>query len=113
VTTSELAKEVFSIVESRVLSRPSPAEFEMAYQIRVAIDCIRFAIKATEEFTQQPQRLKEAGMQLVDALDRLESAEQIFQRRFRQPTDVVPGETSPRIMNGKAAATAPRLNIEA
>jgi hypothetical protein len=28
--------------------RPSPAEFEMAYQARVAMDRIRFAIKATE-----------------------------------------------------------------
>src|SRR5712692_7519002 len=33
--------------DAHVKSPPSPIEFEMAYQVRVAIDRIRFAIKAT------------------------------------------------------------------
>src|SRR5439155_3330196 len=61
---------------------PSPIEFEMAYQIRVAIDCIRFAIKATDQLGYHPRQLQEAGLQLLDALDRLESAERRFQQRF-------------------------------
>ena len=55
----------------------------MAYQIRVAIDRIRFAIKATDQFVHQPGQLQEVGLQLLEALDRLESAERGFRRRFR------------------------------
>jgi hypothetical protein len=69
--------------DAQVKFRSSPIEFEMAYQVRVAIDRIRFAIKATDRFAQHPQQLQEAGLQLLDALDRLESAERGFQGRFR------------------------------
>jgi hypothetical protein len=69
--------------DRQVRTQPSPIEFEMAYQVRVAIDRIRFAIKATDQFAQHPQQLLEAGLQLLDALDRLESAERGFQRRYR------------------------------
>jgi len=41
------------------------------------------AIKATDQFLQHRVLLQEAGLQLLDALDRLESAERGFQRRFR------------------------------
>ncbi len=99
---TELAREVFAIVEAKVRSRPSPMEFEMAYQIRVAVDRIRFAIKATDEFAHHPQQLQEAGLQLMDALDRLESADREFQMRFRQ---VPPAncEASRKRVNGDAA----------
>ncbi len=69
--------------DAQVKFRPSPVEFEMAYQVRVAIDCIRFAIKATDQFAHHPRQLQEAGLQLLDALDRLESAERGFRGRFR------------------------------
>jgi hypothetical protein len=55
----------------------------MVYQIRVAIDRIRFAIRATDQFARYPGQLQEVSLQLLDALDRLESAERGFQRRFR------------------------------
>jgi hypothetical protein len=55
----------------------------MAYQIRVAIDRIRFAIKTTDQSVRHPGQLQEVSLQLLDALDRLESAERGFQRRFR------------------------------
>ncbi len=83
MTTSELAKEVYSIVEARVLSRPSPAEFEMAYQARIAIEKIRFAIKASEKVHERSTDAQEARIQLLDALDRLESVDRHFQQRFR------------------------------
>jgi len=69
--------------DAHVKPPPSPIEFEMAYQVRVAIDRIRFAIKVTDQFAHHLRQLQEAGLQLLDALDRLESAERGFQRRFR------------------------------
>jgi len=69
--------------DAHVKSPPSPIEFEMAYQVRVAIDRIRFAIKATDQFAHHHRQLQEAGLQLLDALDRLESADRGFERRFR------------------------------
>ena len=81
---SELLKEFIGFIEAEVRSRPSALEFELAYQARVAIDRIRFAIKATESRS-HPDQLIEAGMQLLDALDRLEGAERRFQNRWRCP----------------------------
>lgn len=66
-----------------------PGEFELAYQVRVAIDCIRFAIEATEQSVEEPNEIRQASLrqeadfQLIDALDRLQSAERRFQVRFR------------------------------
>lgn len=66
-----------------------PGEFELAYQVRVAIDCIRFAVKVTEQSVEEPNQVRqaslrqEANIQLLDALDRLQSAERRFQVRFR------------------------------
>src|SRR4051794_38283424 len=72
---SEVLQEFVAMIEADAQLRPSPGEFEMAYQARVAIDRIRFAIKATESTREHPEELREAGMQLLDALDRLEAAE--------------------------------------
>ncbi len=52
--------------------------FEMAYQIRVAIDQIRFAIKASEGSPNDPAVVLETRMQLLDALQRLLAAERHF-----------------------------------
>lgn len=51
MTSSELAREVFSILETTFFDRPSRTKFEMAYQSRVAIDKIKFAIKQLEPST--------------------------------------------------------------
>lgn len=83
MTSAELAREVFSIVEAKILGRPSPVEFEMAYQARMAIERIRFAIKQIDQSTQNKNLSFEAVLQLADALDRLESADHHFQKRFR------------------------------
>ncbi|MFL6450740.1 MAG: hypothetical protein ACJ746_24105 [Bryobacteraceae bacterium] len=82
---SEVLQEFVAMIEADAQLRPSPGEFEMAYQARVAIDRIRFAIKATESTREHPEELREAGMQLLDALDRLEAAEHRFQNRWRCP----------------------------
>ena len=82
---SEVLQEFVAMIEADAQLRPSAGEFEMAYQARVAIDRIRFAIKATEATRERPEELREAGMQLLDALDRLEAAERRFQSRWRCP----------------------------
>jgi len=87
---ADLAREVFEIVEAKVRSRPSPMEFEMAYQIRVAIDRIRFAIKQAEQPHLKPEQTREMIFQLADALDRLESAEREFQARFHASSQTDP-----------------------
>ncbi len=80
---SERLNETLDMIERELKSKPSPSEFEMAYQARVAIDRIRFAIKHAEQFGKHSQVMREASLQLLDALDRLESAERNFQKRFR------------------------------
>ena len=83
MNSSELARQVFSIVEAKIVDRPSLAEFEMAYQACIAIEKIRFAIKATERASSHTAETEEVGMQLLDALDRLESIDRRFQQRSR------------------------------
>jgi hypothetical protein len=76
-------ERVISAVEPHVLSRLSALDFEMAYQTRVAIDRIRFAIKQTEQFAEHSVQVREVLFQLLDALDRLESVERRFQNRSK------------------------------
>ena len=79
-------QRVLSTVEAHIESRPSQVDFELAYQARTACDRIRFAIKNTEQCGTHSPHVREANLQLLDALDRLESAERHFQERFRLPT---------------------------
>ena len=79
--------EIVETIEADVQSRPSPFEFEMAYHARVAIDRIKFAIRHTEQFSKPCIHMREAGLQLLDALERLESLDRRFQIRSRCPTD--------------------------
>jgi hypothetical protein len=79
---SEIMNEFLSMIEREAQSRPSAMEFEMAYQARVAIDSIRFAIKQIEQAGLQSE-VREVGIQLIDALDRLKAVDRHFQRRSR------------------------------
>lgn len=63
-------------------SRPSTIEFEMAYQVRVAIDRIRFAIKSTDRSAKDLNELQQANLEFLEALDRLQSAHRSLQARF-------------------------------
>ena len=78
--SSEGMGQILQTIESEVRSRPSAMEYEMAYQARIAIDRIRFAIKQTEQIVRHSDQAREAS--LVDALDRLEAADRHFQNRF-------------------------------
>jgi hypothetical protein len=76
--------QIVEAIEADVQSRPSAMEFEMAYQARVAIDRIKFAIKHTEQFARPCGTMREAGMELLDALERLEALDRRFQVRSRR-----------------------------
>jgi hypothetical protein len=82
---SELAEEIFALIEARSHEQPAPMEFELAYQARVAIDRIRFAIKHTEQFGLHTDEMRDANLQLLDALQRLESVDRRFQKRSQDP----------------------------
>jgi hypothetical protein len=79
---SELAEEIFELIEARPQA-PTPWEFEMAYQARVAMDRIRFVIRHVEQFGPLTDQMREAGLQLPDALERLEMVDRRFQDRAR------------------------------
>jgi hypothetical protein len=83
---SEIMHQIVETIEADVQSRPSAMEFEMAYQARVVIDRIKFAIKHTEQFSKPCIHMREAGLQLLDALERLESLDRRFQIRSRIAT---------------------------
>ena len=75
--------QIVETIEADVQSRPSTMEFEMAYQARIAIDRIKFAIKHTEQFGRPCDTMRDAGLQLLDALERLEGLDRRFQVRSR------------------------------
>ena len=79
-------RQIIETIQADSISRPSALEFEMAYQVRVAIDRIRFAIRHAEQFAKPCDATREAGMQLLDALQRLESLDRRFQVRSQIAT---------------------------
>ena len=79
----EILRQIIATIEADATSRPSAIEFEMAYQARVAIDRIKFAIRHAEQFVKPCEAMREVGMQLLDALQRLESLDRRFQSRSR------------------------------
>ena len=83
--SSEMMHKVLRMIDAEAQLRPGGVDYELAYQARVAIDRIRFAIRQTEEFAPRSDQMREVGLQLLDALDRLQSAERRFQQRFRTP----------------------------
>jgi hypothetical protein len=80
---SEIMRQILETIEADAASRPSAIEFEMAYQARVAIDRIKFAIRHVDQFGKPCDAMREAGLQLLDALGRLESLDRRFQARSR------------------------------
>jgi hypothetical protein len=81
--SSNIMHEIIEMMESEAHSRPTPMEYEMAYQARVAMDRIRFAIKHGEQFSQPSEQMREACLQLLEAFERLEYLDRRFQVRSR------------------------------
>ena len=99
--SSKVMNQITAIIDAKAQAQPTPMEFELAYQARVAMDRIRFAIKHAEQFAPQTDEMQEVGLQLLDAFARLESAERNFQRRVRlRAFELTSGRTVPA--NGKA-----------
>jgi hypothetical protein len=98
----EIARQILQKIEDHVNSRPSAIEFEMAYQARVAIDRIKFAIRHSEQFGQRSTHGREAGLQLLDALQRLESIDRRFQERSNTATASTGGDlnSARAVLNG-------------
>ena len=96
-------QQILQLIEAEAQARPTPTEFEMAYQARVAIDRIRFAIKQTEQFAPHTDPMREVGLQLLDALERLESADRSFQKRLRRPRRDQEHHTPANGRNGQPA----------
>jgi len=69
--------------KSLLRTRQAASTFEFAYQARIAVERIRFAIRQTDQLAANQPILQEVGMQLLDALDRLETADRHFQESFR------------------------------
>jgi hypothetical protein len=96
---SDVAQEVFSLIQV-ACGRSSAVEFELAYEARVAMDRIRFAIKVTEDPTTRQEQLREAGVQLLDAFERLKKAEYNFQQCFRSSPSYGNPEVRRQGLNG-------------
>jgi hypothetical protein len=79
--TTKIAGQFNAMLDDAANIGASPMEFEMAYHARVGIDRIRFAIRHTDEFARHSGPWREVGMQLLDALERLESVDRRFQNR--------------------------------
>jgi hypothetical protein len=94
--STETSRRIIEIVEAEVRSRPSSNEFEMAYQARAAMDRIRFANQHIEQFSTPCVSRRDANLQLLDALDRLESLDRRFQIRSQVAVDGNSSMTSPR-----------------
>jgi hypothetical protein len=81
--SSRVTDDIKQIIDAKARAQPTPMEVELAYQARVAMDRIRFAIKHTEQFAPKANQMQETGLQLLDALQRLETTERRFQERSR------------------------------
>jgi hypothetical protein len=101
---SKVMEEIKQIIQIKAQAQPTPMEFELAYQARVAMDRIRFAIKHTEQFAPHTGQMQEVGLQLLDALERLDSAERNFQTRVRSSSFDLHGRQAVSL-NGKTASS--------
>jgi hypothetical protein len=80
---SKIMHEIIKKTESAAHSHPSPMEYEMAYQARIAMDRIRFAIKHANQFSHPSEQMLQASMHLLEALERLEHLDRRFQARSK------------------------------
>ncbi len=104
---SGVMNQIKQIIDAKAQAQPTPMEFELAYQARVAMDRIRFAIKHTVQFAPHTDPMQEAGLQLLDALQRLQTAERRFQERSR--ISVEPECTFGPSVNGHGAIAKGKL----
>ncbi len=95
----------------QLLRHPSPLDFEMAYQARVAVEPIRFAIRSVQQIRSAATCLKQASPQLLDAFDSPESAFRHFQHRFRSDCANADNEARQEMQGLRSAGTAQENHI--
>src|SRR4051794_18280979 len=105
---TEAMQQILEQIEADIQSRPSAIEFEMAYQARVAMDRIRFAIKQAEQFAPRTDAMRDAGFQLLDALQRLQAVDRRFQARSRTSSRGGTGNRTTRFNTHQNGADASR-----
>ena len=105
-------RQILQTIEDAANSRPSAIEFEMAYQSRVAIDRIRFAIKHTEQFGPRTDQIREAALQLLDALQRLETVDRCFQARSRSMGSRTAASGARQMVNSQKERTERETTID-
>ena len=110
--SSDATSESVQSIEESANARPSATEFEMAYQARVAIDRIRFAIKHTEQFGPRSDQMHEAGLQLLDALQRLETVDRRFQARSRSRGSRTAASGTRQMVNSQKERTERETTID-
>ncbi len=86
MSTSEFARKMVSMVRQAQPRTTGAPDFEMAYQAKVAAERIRFAIRQLDEESRRVAQIRDAAMQLLDALERLESVDRRFQDEWRRAT---------------------------
>jgi hypothetical protein len=91
--SSEMQNRILALIEAEARVCPSPIQFDMAYQVRVAMDRIKSTLKQTEQFSKPTDETRQATLELLDALHRLERVD----RRFQLRSDALPDH------NGKSA----------
>ena len=79
--SSDMENRIIALIEAEAHACPSAIEFEMAYQARVAVDRIKSAIKQAEQFSKPADDMRQAMLELLDALHRLERVDRCFQLR--------------------------------
>jgi hypothetical protein len=104
-------QQILQLIEAEAHAQPAAIEFELAYQARVAIDRIKFAIKQTEQFAPHTDPMREVGLQLLDAMERLESADRSFQIRLKRPRQNQERHPPANGLNGQVGKSAPRRNL--
>jgi len=110
--SSDAINESVQPIEESANSRPSAIEFEMAYQARVAIDRIRFAIKHTEQFGSRSDQMREAGLHMLDALQRLETVDRCFQARSRSRGSRTAASGARLAVNGQKERTGRETTLD-
>ena len=107
--SSERMREFLLEIQAELASGPSSIEFEMAYQARVAVDRIKFALKHSEQFAPRTDQMRQVELQLLDALERLEKVDRRFQERSRMTAVERCGTLrEPRPTSNGSGSTAPR-----
>jgi hypothetical protein len=74
------AHETLSFIRNGIRP-PSADESELAFELRVTIECVRFGMNAIEQSAIPLDQLRRAKLSLQDTLDSLEAASRNLQQR--------------------------------